>query len=204
MKSQSQIYSRYFTYIKPITRLPIIRTYGSTIFTLLVTAIFIIFAIRPTVTTILVLQKKITDSEQVLKKVNDKVNNLSLANKNYEKLLSDDIIIKSKIDEAIPNNTNLKSIIATLEGLAKTHEASISALQFQPLVLEEDTKEKLGTLSEISFTFNTEGQYQNLLLLLQDLKRSGRLISIDTLSVSKFSEGVGLIMSLSGKAYYLK
>ena len=179
MKSQSQIYSRYFTYIKPITRLPIIRTYGSIIFTLLVTAFFIIFAIRPTVTTILVLQKKLADSEQILKQVNDKVNNLSAARQNYEKLISDDAIIKSKIDEALPDNTNLKSIIQTLEQLAITHEASISALQFQPLILEESEEDKLSTLSEISFIFNTEGGYQNLLTLLQDLKRnqSLRLVS---------------------------
>lgn len=201
MKSGSQIYSRYFTYIKPVTKLPIIRTYGSTIFTLLIITIFIFFAIKPTIETILVLQKKLEDSNQVLKKINQKANDLSTGKANFEKLSSN---IKSKISAAIPDSANLKSVIQTLEKTAKSHEASISALQIQPLVLSTKTSNQLGTLSEISFTFNMEGDYKKLILLLKDLKNSARLISIDNLSISKLAEGAGLIMSISGKAYYIK
>ena len=78
MKNKSTLYSRYFTYIKPISKLPIIKNYGPTIFTLLTISILTIFAIRPTVETILVLQKKLADEEEILQKVTDKVNNLSL------------------------------------------------------------------------------------------------------------------------------
>lgn len=201
MKSQSQIYSRYFTYIKPLTRLPIVKTYGTKIFTLIVMSIFIFYAIKPTVETILVLQKKLDDSTQVLEKINQKTNNLSKAQQNYANL---DPNIKSKIEAAIPDTVGLKSVIQTLEQTAKVHEASVSALQIQPLVLGVKTQDNLGTLSEVAFTFNAEGGYQQLISMLQDLKSSDRLISIDNVSLSKLSEGTGLIMSLSGKAYYLK
>lgn len=201
MKSEPQIYSRYFTYIKPVTKLPIIKTYGSTIFTLLVMTIFIFFAIKPTVETILILQKKLDNGKTVLEKVNQKATGLSLAKANFEKL---DPGLKSKIETAIPGNVNLKSVIQTLEQTALLHEASISALQIQPVVVETKTDNKLGSLDEISFTFNTEGEYKNLLLLLQDLKSSARLISIESLSLSRPAEGGGLIMSISGKAYYIK
>lgn len=201
MKSQSQIYSRYFTYIKPLTRLPIVKTYGTKIFTLIVMSIFIFYAIKPTVETILVLQKKLDDSTQVLEKINQKTNNLSKAQQNYANL---DPNIKSKIKAAIPDTVGLKSVIQTLEQTAKVHEASVSALQIQPLVLGVKTQDNLGTLSEVAFTFNAEGGYQQLISMLQDLKSSDRLISIDNVSLSKLSEGTGLIMSLSGKAYYLK
>lgn len=201
MRTQTQSYSRYFTYIKPIAKLPIVRTYGSTIFTLMITAIFIVFAIKPTVETIVVLQKKLTDSTKVLEKVNQKANNLSAAKANLEKL---DSQIKSKIDTAIPNTVNVKSIIQNLEQIAKIHEASISALQIEPLTLETKIDSHVGMLSEISFTFNTEGEYKNLIALLQDFKTSARLISISNLSLSKLSEGTGIIMSITGKGYYLK
>lgn len=202
MKSQSQIYSRYFTYIKPVTKLPIVRTYGLTIFTLLVITIFIFYAIKPTVETILVLQKKIDDSNQVLEKVNQKANNLSQGKKNYEELNPE---VKSKLQTLIPDTANLKSIIQSLEETAKLHDASVSALQIQPLVLEtKGDNNKLGILTEIAFTFNTEGGYKNLISLLGDLKSSARLISIESVSLSKLSEGTGLIMSISGKAYYIK
>lgn len=201
MKSQSQIYSRYFIYIKPIARLPIVKTYGSAIFTLMVMIIFIFFAVKPTIETIVVLQKKLADSSQVLEKVNQKANNLSAGKANFEKL---DPIVKAKIVSAIPDTTSLKSVIQTLEQSAKSHNASISAIQLQPLVLETKANNQLRAIAEISFTFNTEGEYKDLISLLQDLAHSTRIISIDNLALSKLSEGAGLIMTISGKAYYVK
>lgn len=201
MNSRSQIYSRYFMYIKPIAKLPIVKTYGSTIFTLVIITIFILFAIKPTVETILVLQKKLIETTQVLDKVNKKANDLSLGKQNYDNLNPE---IKNKISQAIPDTVELKSITLTLEQKARLHEASISALQIQPIIIDVKSKEAVGIISEVDFTFNIEGSYQNLIATLQDLKTSSRLISINTLSLTKVSEGSGLIMSITGKAYYVK
>ncbi len=201
MKNSISQYSRYFTYIKPFTQLPIIKNYGSIIFTFLTLSVLTIFAIKPTIETILVLQKQLSSQNEVLQKVTQKANDLSLGKKNYDDL---DQSIKDRIINAIPDSVALKSITQSLEQSARTYEASISALQIQPLVIDTKTTIQKGTLSEISFIFNTEGHYQNLISLLQDLKRSSRLISIDNLSMSKANEGETLIMSLSGKAYYIK
>lgn len=161
----------------------------------------IFFAIKPTIETILVLQKKLADQNEVLQKVTQKANNLSQGKKNYDNL---DQNIKEKISAGVTDIVSIKSLIQTLEQAAEIHEASVSALQIQPLVVNTKTDDQMGTLSEISFTFNTEGDYKNLMALLQDLKSSGRLISIENLSMSKVSDSQALIMSLSGKAYYLK
>ncbi len=201
MKSKSTIYSRYFTYIQPVTKLPIIKNYGSAIFTLLTMSLLIFFAIKPTVETILVLQKKLADQDEVLQKVTQKADNLSQGKKNYDNL---DENIKEKITVAIADTVSLKSLIQILEQTAQIHEASISALQIQPLVITTKTDNQMGALSEISFTFNAEGDYRNLIALLQDLKVSSRLISIENLSISKVSDSQALIISLSGKAFYLK
>lgn len=202
MKSKSQLYSRYFTYIKPVTKLPIIRTYGATIFTIIIVTVFILFAIKPTVETILVLQKKLEDSNSTLEQINQKATNLSLGKENYDNL---DEAIKSQISTSIPDDTNLRSLIQTLEQIAITHDASISALQVEPFVIEvKDQTQNIGTPADIAFTFNVEGSYEKLLALLQDLQTSSRLISIETLSLTELSEGSGLVMSTTGKAYYLE
>lgn len=200
MTKESKSYSRYYTYIKPIANIPIIKNYGSTIFTLVTIIIFIFFAIKPTVETITVLQKKLADSQQVLNEINTKVKNLSLGKQNYDQL---DSSIKTKIKSAIPDNVTLNSLILDLEQTAKANEASISALQIQPLVAATKNN-NVGTLAEIDFTFNVEGSYQNLISLLQELKRSDRLISIEKVALSKLEQGQGILMSLSGKAYFLK
>ena len=201
MKPNSSIYSRYFTYIKPVTKLPIVKTYGTTIFTLIVIIIFIFFAIKPTVETILVLQKKLTETSDVLDKVNKKAEDLSLGKQNYDNLDND---IKTRIFSSIPDTVQLKSVTQTLEQTANLHEASVSALQIQPIVIDTKSNNIVGTLAEVDFTFNVEGGYANLIALLQDLKVSSRLISVDNLSLSKLSDGSGLIMSITGKAYYIK
>lgn len=201
MRNEASVYSRYFTYIKPVTKLPIIRTYGSTIFTLLIVLILIFFAIKPTVETILVLQKKLTDTESVLQKVTQKTNDLSMGKQNYDNL---DPAIKNKIQTAIPDNVELKSVIQTLEQIALRNEASVSALQIQPLTLEPKIDHAIGAISEVKFTFNIEAKYQNIISFLQDINISSRLITIDSVSLSKAGEGSGLIMSIIGKGYFIK
>lgn len=200
MKPEYVKYSRYFTYIKPALKLPIIRTYGTTIFTIIIITVFTVFAIKPTVETILVLQKKEENFNQALEQINKKTESLTQAKENYENL---DQNLKDKILSQIPDYPKFQTVIETLENTARRFEASVSALQIEPLVVE--TKEQgLGTLTEIGFTFNVEGVYQNLVSILQDLRRSSRLISIDRISFNKVSETGSLIMSISGKAYYLK
>ncbi len=200
MKPKSKIYSRYFTYIKPVAKIPVVKTYGSIIFSLFIITFFIFYAVKPTIETILVLQKKLEDSTTVLEKVNLKARNLSQAKQNYEGLEEN---FKSRFDTAIPDTVNLRSVIQTLEKSALEHQASISALQVQPLVIDSKNEDVLGTLTQIAFNFNVAGKYQDLIAMLQDLKSSGRLISIEGLTLSTSLES-GLVMSISGKAYYIK
>ena len=201
MRDRQARYFRYFTYIQPLTKIPIVRTYGSTIFTLIMIAVFIFFAIKPTVETILVLQKKLEDSRAVLQKVTQKAENLSLGKANYDNLAE---LFAQKVQPAIPDNITLSSLVLTLEGAALAHQASISALQIQPQSLQPKDTDKIGGLTEIEFTFNIEGNFTNLVSVLQDLKVSSRLVSINSLSFNKVADGGSLIMSISGKAYYIK
>lgn len=201
MRNKSNIYFRYFTYIKPIAKFPIVKTYGSTIFTILVMIIFILFAIKPTVETILILQKKLEDSNQILIKLQEKGEKLSLGRENYENLNPS---IETKIQAAIPNTAEFNNVIQILEGTAARYEASISALQIQPHTLEVKEENKVGIISEISFIFNVEGAYQNLISILQDLKTSSRLISTDNITLTKVSDEGGVIMSISGKVWYIR
>ncbi len=149
----------------------------------------------------MILQKRVADSDQLLTKLEKKGENLSLGKRNYDNL---DPAIRNKIQAAVPDSLNIKSIIQTLEQSAQAHNASISALQFQPQDLESKTDNKPGVLQEVGFTFNVEGDYPNLSAILGDLSFSNRLISIDTLSLNQVSDGQGIIMSIAGKAWYYK
>lgn len=200
MISKSTKYFRYYTYIEPLIRNPLIKTYGYAIFTIVMTAVFILFAIKPTLETIAVLQKKLTTQKEILKKLDKKIGDLGVAQTNYKNIDPD---IKSKVVSSVPSNADLANLIRSLENTTRDTTASISALQFQPLVI--DRKETPSNeLQEISFTFNIEGSYDTIKAVLQNLYGSARLFTIDNLSFNKVATGNILLMNITGKAYFLK
>lgn len=202
MQSESRRYSKYYTYVKPVFKIPIIKTYGTTILTLIAMSIFIIFAIKPTVETILGLQKKIINSKQALATLTKKSEDLSAARDNYRRLSTQ---IKSNLQARVPSQPSLKNLILELEGIALANQASISALQIQPLKITPVTEKEGTELTEISFTFNLEGSYQNLLGTLNKIQNSTRIITIDNLIVNKPEGGTAaLFISVVGRTYYLK
>lgn len=191
-------YFRYFTYIEPVIKTPFIRTYGSLILTILTLVIFIIFAIKPTIETILILQKQLSEQQQILDKLNQKSKNLSLGRKNY---LSLDKTTQEKINFAIPTTPQIGDLTRVLEDITKSTEASISAIQFQNFSISPPQKKKI--LAEIPFNYNFESSYLSALTILSRLQSSSRLISIKQLQFSRTETGKVLITT-SGKAYYLK
>ncbi len=195
-------YSRYYTYIQPALRSPIVKKYGGYTLTVVTIIIFIVFAIKPTIETISVLQQKLENSKQTLLKVNQKTENLQLGRKNYQALGTDTI---NKINAAIPTQVSLKSLVEPLESAANINQASISALQVEPIsITQKDTDGTNLALDKIVFTYNTEGSFLTLLKVLQLLQDSPRLTAIDSVVFTKAPDSKVLLMSISGKAYFLK
>lgn len=199
-------YSRYFTRIEPVLKIPLVKTYGSAIATILSLIIFIVFAIKPTVETISVLQKQLTDSKITLAKVTEKSENLSLGKSNYQKI---DPTIKEQIQIAVPDKIAIKTISQTLESLATQNEASVSALQIQPLTITTRNRSQGKNnqplqIVELPFTYNVTGAYLNLLKIIEQLKDNTRLISVSSIILNKAGQDQNILMSISGKAYYLK
>lgn len=194
--------SRYYTYIRPIMRNKFARTYSSLIFSIITISIFSFYAIRPTVTTILSLQKSIEEQNQVLKSLEEKVNNLVQGKKNYDEI---PVSTKDKLNSLIPDNTDLPGLINSLTFAAEDAEATISGLQFQPIdVLPPNNQiSKNAQVNEVDFTLNVQGDFTGLMKLLSTLKRLDRLIKINSINFTQPLDGA-LVMSVVGKAYYLK
>ncbi|MBI4036465.1 type 4a pilus biogenesis protein PilO [Candidatus Daviesbacteria bacterium] len=201
MIARSTRTSRYFTYIEPVLKTPLIKTYGGIILTIAAIIIFTIFAIKPTIETILVLQKELANQEVILNQITQKSEDLTKARKNYQSL---DPNIKASIQDAVPNNPELAALTKSLENLPSGLQASISALQFQQITIEPNSTSFSKRLTEVPFTYNLEGSYENLLKVLEYIKTSQRLITVDNLIFSKIEGGSNLLLSISGKAYYLK
>lgn len=194
--------NRYFTYIRPIIRSKFVKTYSSLIFSLITIAIFSYYAIRPTVTTILSLQKSIDEQTSVLNTLKEKVNALVSGKQNYENI---PLPVKNKLNTLIPDNPALPDLINSLSFASKTADATISGIQIQPVTLEASKTQlsKTAKVSEIDFNFNTQGSFANLMKLLSLIKRSDRLMTINSVHFNQPDDS-SLVMSVTAKAYYLK
>ena len=192
--------SRYFTYIEPVIKIPIIKTYGFPILTTAAIAIFTLFAIKPTVETILSLQKDLENQKQILVRATEKSENLSKGITNYRSIDPGKL---SKVQTLLPDNPKVQSVIEVLEESAKIPQASVSAIQFQPLSFEKNSK-SINSLEEIQFTYNIEGSFSTLSSILQKLQSAPRLISIDSVTINKLEGSNNLLMNVLGKAYYIK
>ncbi len=192
-------YFRYFTYIQPVIKNRVVRTYGYAIFTIIMTIVFIFFAIKPTIETIAVLTKQLSDQQTTLKALNDKTQALATARSNYQQI---PITTINKINTAFPTNLDIESLTSSLEDSTLSTQASISALHFQPI--EVDLGPAGQTVKEIDFTFNIEGSFADLKTVLNRLKSTPRVLSITNIIFNKVEGENIILMSTQGKAYYIR
>lgn len=195
-------YSRYYTFIKPILRNKYVKTYSPLAFSLVTTIIFAIFAIKPTLSTIVSLQKSIKEQQGLLKQIDEKSLNLSLAKRNLEDI---DPQTADKLKKLMPTQTSITELVDIVTGLASQQQASISGLQFQAVDLQGPTDNPLVNinLQTIEFNFNLQGSYQNLGNFISQVSKQRRLIDIQAMNFSKQTEGP-LVVTVSAKAYFYK
>ncbi|MFA5932708.1 MAG: type 4a pilus biogenesis protein PilO [Microgenomates group bacterium] len=194
-------YSRYYVYIKPVITNKYVRSFAPYIFSLLALIIFTIFAIRPTVLTIIELQKSIQDNQKVLAVLQKKSEDLTNGKRNLDNL---DQEIKNKINAKLPTNPAVTNLINNLQTSA-TNSASVSALQIQPVTIYKNTSDPTGklTLEELVFSFNTQGAYSQLTTVIDNVTKASRYLNLTSVVLSRSGEG-GITLSISGKGYYLK
>jgi Tfp pilus assembly protein PilO len=195
-------YSRYYTYVRPILKNKVIRTYSSLIFSLIAVIIFTLYALKPTVQTIISLNKSIAEQTSTAAKIKNKINNLTQGRSNYENLSPN---LKEKLTELVPNNPSLPSLINQLNISATLSDASVSGIQFESIVLESSTKplNKKPEIKEINFTMTAEGDYAKLIAFLEELNKMNRLVTISSVTFNKPQDSA-LFLSINAKAYYLK
>lgn len=200
MANTEKKYSQYYIYIQQVIKNKYVKSFAPYIFSVLSIIIFTIFAIRPTVITIIDLQKSIQDNQKVLDLLEQKSIDLTNGKKNLDSI---DPNIKDKINTRLPLYPAVTNLISNLQ-ISATNTASISGIQVQPITIYNtvvNTKSALS-LDEIIFSFNNQGSYNQLITILDNVTKSSRLINLTSAIFSKTTDGISL--SISGKGYYLK
>lgn len=189
----------------PETKAKKTETFRTLILTFIALSFFVFFAINPTLSTISQLNKQLEDSKVVEKQLEEKISHLSALQQQYAQIEPEIPVVFS----SIPQGPKVALFIAQLQAI--TRKSSITVLLLQTFPVEISKNQSTDSLAidkpdyyfSYIFAINIEGEYKNISNFLNSLVSFQRLVTIDSLSITKSpgnSEKIQL--SVRGKTYF--
>ncbi len=171
--------------------------------TIIAFSIFGYFAINPTIATIAQLKKQLSDNHYVFDKLDEKIKNLGYLQQQYT-ILGKDIFVVSK---AIPQIPTVPLLTAQLQAVALNNHMTIKRLQVFQIELvnassETTSQKNLEFPRSFSFALDLEGSLLDITNYLSSLTNFERIVTIDTLAITKSGGENNSKISLRGKAYF--
>lgn len=200
-------YRRYFTNLGAFYQSKKVRTYAELVLSILTVTFFLVFAVRPTLITIAGLTKQIDDSRLVTEKFQQKINDLSQAQREYG-LIENDLYL---IDQALPTHPEVTTLIKQLEALGRRSGIIIESTKFGQINItrsqseEKKAEAETETSQSVKLSFIASGEYQKLKDFLHSLSSLRRVILIDSFGFkASKTDDQTLTLDIEAKAYYLK
>lgn len=172
--------------------------------------VFALFALRPTILTIIELVKQIQAKEELIAVMDGKIENLSRAQSNYFSY-QDGI---QSLSQAIPTGAMPDDLVYQLQGVILQNTATLDTTSAQNVqILGENsgfvpiTEEAPGT-GNYTVIADASANYASLEQIVEDILRLRTPINIDTLSISKVpvqddQEDTDILkINISGKTVY--
>lgn len=175
------------------------QKYLTIILTLVASIILGVFALSPTLSTIVSLQKQLEDDKFVKQKLEEKINNLSVLQQKYSGL-KDNL---PTVYDAVPKNSQIPLLMAQLQALANESGILLVNLQtFQVDVSQAALSNK--KFASYDFGISVKGNYQNMLTFINKIINFQRVITIENISITKVTEinTTELKLNIKGTAYF--
>lgn len=200
---------RYTQDLRRYYRLPSVQVSLALVLSLFVMAIFIVFALRPTILSITTLQKTIEESKKTLTQLDAKVKSLQVASSQLEVLKP----ALPAINVSIPNEGAMYApLTQTLESLAVQSGVKIESETLGPTllfsrILAPFKPDKKQSVVALAFTARVSGSYPAINQFLTKLLSMERIVALDsatiTREVASKTTSAGVSLNISGNAYYL-
>jgi len=147
--------------------------------TLCALSFFGIFAISPTISTILTLRNEIKDNEYVLNQMEVKIKNLNNLKRQYANLQID----LPAITNAITTQPEAHLLLAQIQGIAQMSNITISSLQSSEVEILKSNNSVNKDYYSYSFSLEGTGSSENIYKFIQTLTSMERIVNIDSLSI---------------------
>lgn len=197
-------YFRYKDFFLNIVTLyktrPNLKKYLELILSIFTIGLFAVFAIKPTIITIIELQKQIKEREQTVAELNQKVRDLQTASN----VLRSESARLPIILQSVPDRANPETLVKQIESLALENSLAITSFSLSDAVLI-GKNEKKDTSQELPFSVSLTGSYQNLFAFTKSFQNLRRPVQIDSFAINsslRENEKV-LVLIISGRVPYL-
>lgn len=180
---------------------PNLKIYLELILSLSAVLIFSLLAIKPTVLTIIELNKEIKAKQETSLNLKQKIKNLQTANN----LMQNELENIMYIHQAIPDNAAPETVIKQVENVAQENSLQILGFSTSEVTLLGKDAENKKIQNELPFTFSARGTYQNIFSFLTTLENLRRPIKFDSFIINSniSEEGKVLVLTITGSVPYL-
>lgn len=166
-------------------------------FTFIALGILGIFAIGPTLSTIVTLKRQLSDSQEIQRQLQEKIANLSSLQQQYNQLSPDLPFVYS----AIPATPQAPLFTAQLQTLIQSSNLHITAFRVEEVNMSEN-KPDSGLASSFTFTIQAKGNFEDMTAFVSKVTNMSRIVTIETFSIIKDENQGNLVLSLKGRQYF--
>ena len=221
-KTEVQRYKKYYQDLEPKLSKPSNKAYTTIVFSFLVVSLFGWYAIRPTIQTIIYLQREIKDKTELSKKMEDKISALIEAQAYFQEVEP----LLPVIDQALPTKPDAIPLVIQLRNLASRSGTLLKTTQLptvpllgqkmKPTTKTTDSKAVTTAVKVPTYDFSiaVQGTYPNVRTFLEGLTQMRRIVTIESVSIvpnklesestsSAIPGGRLLQLALRLKTYYL-
>lgn len=204
-KQEYHRYRRYFINLSSLYQKKEVIVYAGLTLSVFTIAFFVLFALKPTISTIVSLVSEINTKKELDQKLQSKINNIGEAQNNYN-ANSQTLAL---VDEVLPADPSMEGFSWYLETLLQQEGLTIKNINYDPVVFSGKTATKIlpgdTGLREVNFSFKTSGIYESLKDTLTKLENLRRLVVIDTFSLAQTGteDLQTLNLNVTGRIFYL-
>lgn len=172
-------------------------------------SLFAVFAIKPTVVTIIDLVNQLQSRQQTLTQMNQKINDIQTA----QALFNVNQTTIALVPEAVPTDPSPDGFARQIEGLSKKSSANLLGVSIGDVTLvgkptqtvkQTDFAPLPEGAKEVSFSISLEGDFTSLVTFVTSLQNLRRPVKVDVFNISssKTKTGPALVLLISGRVPY--
>lgn len=167
------------------------------IFTFIALSFLGLFAINPTLTTIFDLQKQVDENKLVQEQLANKMNTLSSLQQQYTALESELPIVY----DAIPKDARVPLLVGQIQGIAQQAGVTLRFLRVSEIPLTQGIATD-QTAHSFTVSLEATGEYDALLNFASLLTNFSRIVTIDSITITKDNVRDALVLHVQSREYF--